>query len=160
MKIIKKILKITVFVLLGILIMFDYFPYKSAVRLNNIPKNKGPYFICEQILTTGPPWAIIGDENGLYKDGRFEPVFIEGADPESILDICIKYDSSSYKYIIYGEIISEKEFGDGEMYPVITSADFDILAPIERGRSLRRYAPEDYLTLLDFKPTEWFRLIF
>ena len=144
------------------IIITGYLPVRKAVTLETIPKDKGQYYICRQKVTSAPNWVIVEDSTGFYKEEDYQYVFIEGVDPDDVLDRSIRQDSSSNRYVIYGEIVSEKEYweGEGDMYPVITSTGFDILAPIERGNSIRPFDPKEYLTLLDFKLTELPKLIF
>jgi hypothetical protein len=146
-RIIMGFLSITAAIILFLL----FFPIKMAVKIENPPKGGTHYYICQQELTTGPSWCIIGDQSGFYGERIGKLVIIEGVDPGKILNKSVQIDSPN-TFIIYGEITSE--YYDPvlkESFPVITSKGFDIVYPIIRGYSFRVFVPKFYLTVLDYK---------
>ena len=119
-----------------------------AIKHDEIDNEKS-YFICHQQSTTGPNWIAVGDNHGLFENGMRVEIIIEGFDPQFVLNNSLQIDSPNNVYIIYGEITSEGNFY-GKTYPVVTSNGYDIIYPIERGSSLRFFAPSKYLTFLDY----------
>jgi len=148
----RKVMIIAVVVLLALLMVLFFMPVKFAVEFDDLTKDKGEYYICEQQSVTGPNWRIIGNNGASFDEINYVSVIIEGVDPQKILNESIQIDSPN-RYIVYGVIESEVDFY-GERFPVITSSGFDLIYPIERGASLRVFVPQSYLTLLDYK---WIR---
>jgi hypothetical protein len=126
-----------------------FLPVKFSVKLDDLAKEKGEYYICEQQSVTGPNWRAIGNSSGIFAETDYISIIIEGVDPQNILNESLQIDSPN-RYVIYGEILSEGDFY-GEIFPVITSSGFNLIYPIERGSSFRFFAPQGYLTLLDYK---------
>ena len=130
--------------------ILEQIPIKRVVVIDDI--NNFPAIVCRRAHSTGPPWALMQDKEGVYS--RTKLVILEGKTPEELIDTFF-VDAINY-FIIKGEITGEKEheYGEpGKKYDVIYSEDRDIIYPVDRGNSLRLFASKMHLSIFVFR---WF----
>jgi len=132
-----------VFLLVAFLTLW---PVKKAVRIEDLQDSY--YHIVAPTAVTGYNWRLAGSHEGMISENeRSLCVVIWWKDPNTILSKTLRMDSPNL-YVIYGD--SSKCTNEyGEEFLLLCSRDFDIVAPIERGNSLR-FFPKNYLVPLDY----------
>ena len=153
-----------------VLFIVGKIPVKRAISVEKDDEEKENTFICEYIEITGPDWEAYN-----LKTKEYEFVFFEGNTPNKKLNKNTFFHFSHNKFLVKGEIIGKKiisESGDitayyykenesieeiakkyqesYEIFDIIKVSEWDIVSPIDRGESLRIFAPKEYLNIYDF----------
>lgn len=146
-----------IIILLLIIIIIERIPVKKALRIEDLKHlsnntNSQEVIICIVPQSTGPNWAIIGDENGLFPpEQKQELIIVDGNTPLDKLNSSL-FIHSKNMFVLIGETTGMSKYSeqDIEEYRVFKAENWYIVNPIDRGMSLRLFAPKGHISLLDY----------
>ena len=163
----KKSIIIILFIVIICFEIIGIIPVKRAVKIEENGEDKEDEFICEFIAMTGPSWRIRS-----IASYEWEEVYLEDNNPIKELNKNNFFFFSNNTFWIQGECIGERMItANGEMleyyyddktngeewktrkgsiYKIIKVIKWEIVEPINRGDSIRVFAPKNYLNVYDF----------
>lgn len=151
---IRGLIKKTTIVLLAIvtiiLLIFQFYPIKTAVKLKDI--NIENVIVCKRAKITDVNWEIVGGQYGLndFMDEKTDADYINIVGNTPINKLSGDVTEGINRYAFKGKFLRTEDFG-GQRYRVFEVYQWDIIYPIDRF-SLRTYiSPKRYLTIFDYE---------